>query len=240
MFIILDSPAKRAERVSGLPFFQIYYLAMDDVISQTREAYDNVAQDYAEHIFGELAGKPLDRALLDHFAERVRRLGLAVDMGCGPGQVARYLKDRGIAVMGVDLSTQMVEVARRLNPGIPFKQGNMLALDEPDGAWGGIAAFYSIIHIPRARVPDALRELKRVLIPGGLLLLAIHRGSETLPPGELWGKPMGADFIFFTAAEMQGYLRQAGFAVEQVIERAPYAPEVEHQSYRVYIFATRS
>src|SRR5581483_9633532 len=119
--------------------------------------------------FGELADKPLDRALLDRFAERVRGAGLACDLGCGPGQVARYLHERGAAVIGIDLAPGMVAEARRLNPGITFEVGSMLALDVPDGAWAGIAAFYSIIHIPREDRPRALRELRRVLQPGGVL-----------------------------------------------------------------------
>lgn len=212
---------------------------MADFLSDTRQSYDHIAREYAEHIYGELAHKPLDRDLLDQFAVRVRDLGIAVDLGCGPGQIARYLRDRNINVMGVDLSAQMIEVARQLNPDISFTQGNMLELDEADASWGGIAAFYSIIHIPRAQVIDALRELKRVLVPNGVLLLALHRGEETLCPDNMWGKPVSMDFNFFERAEIENSLRQAGFAVEQVIERAPYAPEIEHQSHRIYIFAKK-
>jgi hypothetical protein len=55
--------------------------------------YDRVAEEYVKRIFEELAHKPLDRALLDRFAEQMRGLGPACDVGCGPGQVARYLHD---------------------------------------------------------------------------------------------------------------------------------------------------
>src|SRR5262249_58992534 len=95
--------------------------------------------------------------------------------GCGPGHVARYLHERGVPVQGIDLSPAMIAHARRLNPGIAFTQGNMLALDVGDAVWGGIVAFYSLIHIPRADLSTVLRELKRVLRPGGVLLLAFHR-----------------------------------------------------------------
>ena len=46
--------------------------------------------------------KPMDRKLLDQFADRVRDAGMVCDLGCGPGQIARYLHDRGITVCGVD------------------------------------------------------------------------------------------------------------------------------------------
>lgn len=213
---------------------------MNDFLELTRDSYDRIALEYAEHIYDELEGKPLDRALLDLFAEMVKPLGTAADMGCGPGQIARYLLDCGVNVIGVDLSPQMIATARALNPDIVFQIGNMLALETiPDAAWGGIAAFYSIIHIPRDRLGEALREFYRVLVPRGPLLLAFHRGSETHVERELWGKEVYLEFSFLTRSEVENPLRAAGFEVLDVIERAPYAPEVEYQSHRVYILAQK-
>jgi SAM-dependent methyltransferase len=203
----------------------------------TQHGYDIVADVYAERIYDELRHKPLDRAWLDRFAARVRDLGPAVDLGCGPGQVARYLRDHGVRdVLGIDLSPGMLAQARRLNPDIEFRQGDMRRLDVPDATWGGIAAFYSIIHIHRDEMLDTLRELKRVLRPHGLLLLVFHRGQETLHADELLGKTVNVDFHFFERVEMVDYLETAGFVVEDAIEREPY-PDIEHQSHRVYILA---
>jgi len=159
-------------------------------------------------------------------------------MGCGPGHVARYLRQKGVEVCGVDLSGAMVERARRLSPHIEFRQGDMRRLDAPDGTWAGIAAFYSIIHIPRADMARTLGELLRVLRPGGVLLLAFHIGRDALHLDEWWGQRVSIDFFLFSSDEMAGYLREAGFLIEEIIEREPY-PDVEHQSRRAYIFATR-
>jgi ubiquinone/menaquinone biosynthesis C-methylase UbiE len=141
-------------------------------------------------------------------------------------------------VIGVDLSAQMIEQARQLNPGLEFKQGNMLALEAADGAWAGIAAFYSIIHIPREEVVTALHELKRVLQPGGWLLVAFHLGTEVIHLDEWWEQPVSADFVHFLAPEMQAYLQAAGFLIEDLIERPPY-PDVEYPSHRAYILARK-
>ena len=200
--------------------------------------YDRIAAEYVRRIFDELQHKPLDRQLLDRLAAAIEQGGVICDMGCGPGHVARYLHERGAHVVGVDLSAGMIEQARRLNPGIEFRQGNMLALDVDAEAWAGIAAFYSIIHIPREEVVAALRELKRTLRPGGYLLLAFHIGAEVVHLEEWWGQVVAADFVFFKPYEMQGYLHTAGFEIQEVIERAPY-PEVEHQSQRAYVFARK-
>src|SRR5262245_14089732 len=98
-------------------------------------SYDRVADEYVRRIYDELRHKPLDRELLDRFADRVRAVGPACDLGCGPGHVARYLRERGARVCGVDLSPAMVDRARRLNPDIDFMQGDMRALTVPDDAW---------------------------------------------------------------------------------------------------------
>ena len=135
-----------------------------------QSSYDLIADEYVQRIFEELQHKPLDRQLLDRFSDGVRDAGPACDMGCGPGHVASYLQEHGVAVCGVDLSPAMVERARRLTPGIDFRQGDMMALDAPDETWAGIAAFYSIIHIPRDDMSRALGELRRVLRPGGSLI----------------------------------------------------------------------
>jgi ubiquinone/menaquinone biosynthesis C-methylase UbiE len=206
--------------------------------SACRSTYDAVADEYVRRIFGELQHKPMDRQLLDRFADSVRGGGPACDIGCGPGNVARYLHERGVPVCGIDLSPGMVERARELNSGIEFNQGNMLALDVPAESWAGIAAFYSIIHISRTEMPRALSELYRTLQPGGMLLLAFHIGDETIHLDEWWGHQVCVDFHFFRTDEIDAYLRTAGFEIEEIIERDPY-PDVEHQSRRAYIFARR-
>ena len=198
----------------------------------TRTGYDKVAEQYTQQYSDELSHKPLDRELLDRFAERTTGKGRVCDLGCGPGHLARYLHDRGADALGIDLSPGMVEQARLMNPGIEYTQGDMRALDLPDGSLAGIAAFYSIIHIPRDQVADVLKELRRVLQPGGLLLLAFHKGQETVHRDEFFGEAVNLDFRFFEPDEMRGYLEDAGFTVDEVIVREPY-PEVEYPSRRV-------
>ena len=200
-------------------------------------SYDQVAQQYTETFFEELARKPFDRQLLDAFAERVRDQGTVCDLGCGPGHVARYLKDRGVEVCGVDLSAAMVQCATRLNPDIPFHKGDMRALDFPPASFAGMAAFYGLIHLQRPEVPHALQELYRALAAHAPLLLAFHGGTGEVHTENWFGQGVSIDATLFTPEEMTGYLHQAEFQVEQVVERDPYT--FEYQSRRVYILASK-
>jgi len=212
---------------------------MNDLRRLIRENYDRLAREYADHLFNELQGKPLDRQLLDRFAASIPAPGDICDMGCGPGQVARYLRDAGAAVFGLDISARMIEEARRRNPDIRFQQGDMMALDLTDNQLAGIAAFYAIVNFPRESLPPIFKQMYRVLLPGGLLLLAFHVGDEVVRPEDLWGLRVTMDWFFFRSDEIVRLLQAAGFAIEEVIERGPYAPEVEHQSRRAYIFAQK-
>src|SRR5215213_2219008 len=113
-------------------------------------SYDRVAADYAARIADELAGKPLDRALLHAFAEQVGTLGPVADLGCGPGHVAAFLATSGVAVVGFDLSAGMISQAQRRYPTLTFRQGDMRSLDVADAMFGGIIAAI----IQRSPYPD--------------------------------------------------------------------------------------
>ncbi len=202
----------------------------------TQTSYDRVAEEYVRRMLHELDHKPFDRQLLERFAAQVAGKGRVADLGTGPGQIARYLRDLGVAAFGIDLSPAMVALARAAHPGMDFQQGDMRALPLPNESLAGMTAFYSVIHIPRAEVTRVLKEMRRVLQPGAPLLLSFHRGSEVRHLDEWWEHPVSVDFFFFERAEMLGYLGDAGLILDEVIERDPY-PEVEAQTRRIYIFA---
>lgn len=212
---------------------------MERVQTELQNSYDLVAEEYAKRFYDELDRKPFDRKMLDGLIEKVEGLGIICDLGCGSGHIANYLHNRGSEVCGIDLSSGMLKQAQKLNPDLTFQQGDMLSLtDVADNSFGGIAAFYSIIHIPRWLASDALREMKRVLCRRGALLLTFHIGQQTNHLEEWFDEKVCLDFHFFETAEMKAYLRKAGLELEEAIERDPY-PEIEVQTRRAYIFARK-
>ncbi|HWH01730.1 MAG TPA: class I SAM-dependent methyltransferase [Pilimelia sp.] len=214
-----------------------------------RASYDAVAQRYAEEIGDELIGKPVDRAMYGCFAELVREAAgagrVVGDIGCGPGHVCRYLAGLGLRVVGVDVSPEMVRVARLRHPHLRFEVGTFDALPAADGEWAGAVAPYSIIHLDRSGRRAGFAELARAVTRGGWLLLAFHVSDADCGAGQSrcltqwWDTPVDLTFHFLDPAEVTGDLAVAGFTVMSRTDRQPW-PGAEHPSQRSYLLARRT
>jgi ubiquinone/menaquinone biosynthesis C-methylase UbiE len=212
-----------------------------DPMPATQASYDAVAAPYADAMSGELLNKPLDRALLAGFAEQVAAVGTGQrrvwDVGCGPGHVTAFLAGLGLTAAGIDLSYAMIVQARKRHPDLDFAVGSMTALPSPDASWDGLVSFYSLIHmIADADLRAALAEYRRVLAPGGLLLLAVHAGREVRHSTEWFGAQVDVSFRFFDPPWLRAELDQAGLTTQALTVRGPY-PNAEVATDRAYFLA---
>lgn len=97
-----------------------------------------------------------------------------LDVACGPGRLAAAASARGAAVVGVDFSDRMVELARGLFPAIEFRQGDAESLPLADETFDVVVVNFGVLHFSR---PDyALVEAHRVLKPGGCLAFSLWAG----------------------------------------------------------------
>jgi SAM-dependent methyltransferase len=214
-------------------------MAEPSFLDDTRAAYDSVAADYAKRFQAELTGKPMDRALFSAFAGLALAAGggPVADIGCGPGHVTAYLNELGVPAFGIDLSPEMVAVARRSYPGLRFDQGSMTGLDLPDGHLGGIVAMYSIIHIPPDVLPDVFAEFHRALAPGGHLMLAFQAGDERRHVTEAFGRAVSVDAYRLPPDRVAGLLTEAGLIMSAQLVREPY--EGLETDQRAYLLARK-
>ena len=201
-------------------------------------SYDRVATQYTARIADELAAKPLDRALLRAFAEQVGTLGPIGDLGCGPGHVTAFLASAGVAVEGIDLSHPMIAQAHHRYPTLAFHQGDMRSLAVDDATFGGISAFYSIIHLAPSELVPTFQEWWRALRRTGSVLVAFHSGDSVVHLDSWWDQPVELDFRFLQAEAVASALEEAHFSIEATLRRAPYA-DVEHPSERAYLLARK-
>ena len=93
----------------------------------------------------------------------------ALDLACGTGDIAFGLAARGARVVGLDITHRMLRLARvRRTDGVPLVQGDMSSLPFPAAAFDLVTTGYGLRNVPD--LPCALREIHRVLRPGGVLI----------------------------------------------------------------------
>ncbi|NES14351.1 MULTISPECIES: class I SAM-dependent methyltransferase [Micromonospora] len=179
---------------------------MDEVIARNRAAYDRIAEEFAARN-PEVPAPYL--AMADEFQRRAD--GPLLDLGCGPGRDLAYWAARGAAGVGLDLSAAMLRAAR-VRVAVPLVQGDLLRLPFRAGVFGGVWCSASLLHLPKAAAPVALAEVRRVLRPGGPLLLSLQAGDRE--GWEQWpGEEAARFFARYRPAEAEALLIAAGFRV---------------------------
>lgn len=160
-----------------------------------RAAYAERAGEYAAVLGSMSAVHPDDIDLVTRWARGLD--GPVLDLGCGPGHWTAYLAGHGLAqgghaapehagsggldVTGVDPVPAFVEHARRTHPGVRYEVGTAEHLSADDGSVGGVLAWYSLIHHGPDAIEEPLREITRVLRPGGRLLVGFFEAPTPEP-----------------------------------------------------------
>jgi ubiquinone/menaquinone biosynthesis C-methylase UbiE len=198
--------------------------------SKTRQAYNLAAQKYHDLFHNEMNEKAYDRNLLDSFAARFNKDSLICDAGCGPSaHIGRYLFDKGIKVVGVDISEKCVELARINNPEMKFECADICSMPFDDNTFDGLISYYSIINTPKIYMNKIFAKFQRVLKPGGFLLVAVKAGTTEGYVDELLGIKIRNYFSLFTQEEIVKYFKEAGFMLEFIDKRNPYDFEISNE-----------
>jgi SAM-dependent methyltransferase len=187
----------------------------DEWLADTRTSYDTVAGNYADLVRHSLDDQVFMPGLFRIFADLVRAAGggTVADVGCGPGHFTSFLRGCGLDAYGVDLSPEMVRIARGDHPGVRFEVGSMTDLVASD--LGGIMAWYSMIHVPDDEIVPVLGRFRRALRPGGPVLVGFHSGEGSRLKTEGYGgHPMRVHVHKRTPARYAEWFTEAGLAVE--------------------------
>jgi ubiquinone/menaquinone biosynthesis C-methylase UbiE len=167
---------------------------------------------------------------------------LTVDVGCGEGRVTRDLRARGHRVVGIDVSPSMIAAAREADPAGEYVESDAASMPLEDGVADLAIAFMTLMDMDD--MPGAVREIGRVLEPGGTFVGAVvhpinsagefvprdgdenalyriesyldrRRYSDTL---DKQGYVMTFESMHFTLEDYSRALEAGGFAFEQVRE----------------------
>jgi SAM-dependent methyltransferase len=190
--LLTAAPLPEADRVRGMKRLRRHNSldgkvnrGMDARTEELRDAHDVLSEWYAKNLVGVLESMPVERAMLDLFAEMTLAVGAEIaDVGCGTGRLLPYLASRGLSPRGVDLSPRMVEVAQREHPGFAYEVADLreLPFECPDQRASGLSAPGQEDRQPgqgeQGEVPRVERAVVRQPQPEQLRHLDGHRRAR--------------------------------------------------------------
>jgi ubiquinone/menaquinone biosynthesis C-methylase UbiE len=193
-------------------------------------AFDRIGERYDEafpHKEGQLAAG-------EWLVERLPPGARVLDVGCGTGTpTARRLASAGHAVTGIDISEEMLRLARRDVPDAEFRLLDIMDLDRSLGDFAAVVAFFSLMLLPRHEIPVALGNIRRVLEPQGHFLLSMVEADLDDTPIHFLGSPVRV--TGYIRDELCTVVTEAGFEVTEMRHR-PYAPATTELPPEVQLF----
>lgn len=174
-------------------------------------AFDAIGERY-DDVFPHKSGQIIaTQWVVDRLPPGARVL----DLGCGTGvPTAGMLVESGLEVVGVDVSTEMLTLARRNVPAGRFVAMDLLQLDRSLGDFDAVVAFFSLLMLRRSEIPGVLRRIRSVLRPGGLVAIGMVEGDLDYAQLTFLGQD-----VYVTAyplADIEATIRAEGLHVREV------------------------
>lgn len=176
--------------------------------------YNKIARQYAAVNFDDSSNFPY----VDKFLLRLSKNSRVLDVGCGPGNLVKYVLSRGYEAEGIDLSEKMIEIAREKVPEGKFTLMDMHRLDYGDALFDGVTAIFSLIHIPSTDIADVLKEFNRILKLGGFVLLIVQKGEADKVVNEPFDEKEKMFINFFNREKLTKFLTTGGFKIIEQTE----------------------
>ncbi|MFH2204192.1 MAG: class I SAM-dependent methyltransferase [Elusimicrobiota bacterium] len=141
----------------------------------------------------------------------------ALDLGCGIGATDTYVAASIKMLHGVDVAPGVIEVAAATNPSVDYRCYDGSSIPFPDATFDLIFAINVLHHIaPKARLA-AIREMRRAVRPGGLILIFEHNPLNPITAKVVQACPFDEDAILLRMTEVRDLFRAAGLSL---IDRA--------------------
>lgn len=207
---------------------------MIDPTKSVIDVYDTITQAYVKQFVEDNSDKPH----VDTFLSKLPLKAKILDAGCGAGQTTSYMGKKGFRVTGIDLSKNMLAVAKNKYPEPTFVIMDMRDLQFAPEQFDGVLSSYSLIHIPDAKIHDVLSGFYRVLKHDGWVAIFAQQGKPDQYVDEPFAPGKKTFFNFFTQERITRQLEDAGFSAITI--QSEYCDDLYNMSdTNLYIFAKK-
>lgn len=182
----------------------------------TIAAYDKNTQAYATKFMHFL---PYSQRI-DEFSALLSEGSYVLDLACGPGNTARQLLDAGkkLRLLGVDLSEEMVLVARRNAPEADFRIQDLREMAFPAHTFDAVVMSFCIVHLLDQETMDVITRVHEWLKPGGMFYLSFMQGKQAgFETTSFSSEPIY--FNYYDADLLVAFLQQNGFVIKQITKQ---------------------
>ena len=198
-----------------------------DYRALVRTSYDRLAPAYAASRVGK------DHPQLEWLQSRLDDGASVLDIGCGAGVPITQSLAKRFAVTGVDVSSEMIRLARANVPRASFVQSDVTSVEFDDSTFDAVVAFFSLFHIPREDHPCLFSRIRDWLKPGGHLMCTLSLDSEAgYTEDDFFGEKMY--WSNYGLSESEEMLTRLGFTILRTeiighgLSEATYASSEQH------------
>ncbi len=148
-----------------------------DPIERTMRTYDEIAEKYCRKTESE-GDREFQEDMMDRTLNFLPSKPRMIDLGCGDGRDTKYLREKGVDVVGIDISKKMVELAREKYPECTFLRSDMRDTVFPDDTFHGAWASTSLSNIPKSQLSSVEKEIYRILEKDGTFCFSFKVGES--------------------------------------------------------------
>ena len=175
--------------------------------------YNDIMQEYTEEFFDDKS----DEKYIDQFLQSLEGKNV-LDAGCGNGRDCKYINQKGFNVKGIDLSKEMLVIAKKMVPKVDFEVMDITNITYSDNSYDGIISNCSFFHIPVEELPKTLNSFSKILKPNGKLLLILQEGLGEAMIEEPFRKGVYIYINYFFVKQISELLLKHGFEIDSILK----------------------
>lgn len=172
-----------------------------------------IVQEYTEEFFDDKS----DEKYIDQFLQSLEGKNV-LDAGCGNGRDCKYINQKGFKVKGIDLSKEMLVIAKKMVPKVDFEVMDITNITYSDNSYDGIISNCSFFHIPVEELPKTLNSFSKILKPNGKLLLILQEGLGEAMIEEPFRKGVYIYINYFSVKQISELLLKHGFEIDSILK----------------------